>query len=62
MLEPVIRDPDLAARLAAASPPSEVAMAGEEPPRRRRPAVQGELSALAYVVGVILGSPEFQRR
>jgi hypothetical protein len=41
--------------------------AGETPARRRQRAAQGftnipELTGLAQVVGLALGSPEFQRR
>jgi hypothetical protein len=58
-----------AATVASADTGSEPAMRDNEPParRRQRPAAQGfgaipELTGLAQVVGLALGSPEFQRR
>lgn len=51
----------------AMSPDNSMAGAGDPPRRRQRPAPQGfanipELTGLAQVVGLALGSPEFQRR
>ncbi len=75
-LEPVIRDPELASKIEETSPPGETADFGlddwdslsDRPERRfrrpeRPPAPRHvDSSPLAHVVGVILGSPEFQRR
>ena len=75
-LEPVIRDPELARKIEEVTPVSKTADFGpgewasfsdrrERPFRRpEQPAAPRHLdsSPLAHVVGVILGSPEFQRR
>ena len=80
-LAPAVRRPDLAARVAQATPPAAAAAARDQrnerdemaifaadaPPAGAGPAAAGVepaagAAALAQVVGVILGSPEFQRR
>ncbi|MEM8933875.1 MAG: DUF1800 family protein, partial [Acidobacteriota bacterium] len=79
-LEPMVRDPELAKKIAAAAPESEARDPLEElddwdggmvpgmprGPRRGRdrpsPPLHIDDSPVAHVVGVILGSPEFQRR
>lgn len=74
-LEPIVLDPELASKVAEAAPRARekddwdsVGM-GLGPPGRRRerprrelPAPRVDTSPLANVVGVVLGSPEFQRR
>lgn len=68
-LEAVIRDPELGRKVEEAAPAAE----GAEPAfedweeegflrRRTGPRREVDMSPLAQVVGVILGSPEFQRR
>ena len=76
-LEPVIHDPELAKKIAQAAPVTTVSEAMFESPAgspfgrpergrgrrdRRRASTEVDTSPLAQVVGVILGSPEFQRR
>ena len=78
-LRPVVRNPQLASKVAAAAPasettddlfgPEEQGLNSEERGRWRRlndryswPPPRIDDSPLAQVVGVILGSPEFQRR
>ncbi len=77
-LEPIVRDPELATKVAEASPRGREAREDDdwdasglgfgplgrrrERPRREAPPLRIDGSPLAHVVGVILGSPEFQRR
>ncbi len=74
-LEPVVRDPELARKIEETAPAGETADFGldewdslsdrpERRFRRERPPASKHIdsSPLAHVVGVILGSPEFQRR
>ncbi|MEW6279572.1 MAG: DUF1800 domain-containing protein [Candidatus Eremiobacterota bacterium] len=63
-LKPLANNPDLARKVAEQAPaPSRQPMGDEEAPlpKTRKPAT-GPVSPLAQVVGVILGSPEFQRQ
>ncbi|MCB1053914.1 MAG: DUF1800 domain-containing protein [Acidobacteria bacterium] len=74
LLEPMVRDPHLAQRVAEASSPEPTTEAlaetsddllfgrAEDRAPRRRAGLESPPSAVAQVVGVILGSPEFQRR
>ena len=70
-LESVVRAPELSQRLDLAAPPRKMSSTDWEdallpddqgPSRRRGRREQAEAGPLAQVVGVILGSPEFQRR
>jgi uncharacterized protein (DUF1800 family) len=62
LLAPMVSDPALPERIAQAAPrpnAEDVAAANASAPPRRRPA---EPTEIQQVVGLILGSPEFQRR
>ncbi len=64
LLGPKVNDPEFARKVAEADKPTtEAPMLDEEGPRRRsRKARTGPVEPVTQVVGIILGSPEFQRQ
>lgn len=63
LLTPKVNDPDFAQKIAAADKSPEPApMDEDDTPRQPRPRSAGPIDPVAQVVGVILGSPEFQRQ
>jgi hypothetical protein len=60
-----VNDPEFAAKIAAADKPKDPAPTMDEedgPPRKQRVRQSGPVEPFAQVVGIILGSPEFQRQ
>lgn len=63
LLGPKVNDPEFARKVAEADKPAtEAPVIDEEAPRRSRKARTGPVGPVAQVVGIILGSPEFQRQ